>query len=147
MSVLESLFLVDIDETVAVRPTAPDVRGPFDWHRVGEDHPNWPVITGVRALHTAGHRITLAVLEALELQLRGGPPCSPLLSAATRWPSKSVRPHPELWPVTKGRPDRVEHAKRRDPSASYEPDISSRRASVSSRSGASTNATSRGAGR
>ena len=52
------VFLVDLDGTVALRDeTAPGVRRFFDWHRVGEDHPNPPVISVVRALDRAGHRI------------------------------------------------------------------------------------------
>ncbi|MEV5571806.1 hypothetical protein AB0L06_17285 [Spirillospora sp. NPDC052269] len=51
------LFLVDIDGTVALRRPGPDERAPYDWHRVGEDVPNAPVITVVQALAAAGHRI------------------------------------------------------------------------------------------
>lgn len=52
------LFLVDLDGTVALRDTDdPDVRHPFEWDRVGEDHPNRPVIAVVRALDAVGHRI------------------------------------------------------------------------------------------
>jgi hypothetical protein len=39
-------WLVDIDGTLAIRGE----RGPYDWHRVGEDKPNEPVIEVVRAL-------------------------------------------------------------------------------------------------
>ncbi|WP_026416471.1 hypothetical protein [Actinomadura oligospora] len=52
------LFLVDIDGTVALRRPGPDERAPHDWHRVGEDLPNQPVITVVQALAASGHRIT-----------------------------------------------------------------------------------------
>jgi hypothetical protein len=49
-------FLVDLD--VALRDESdPAMRGPFDWHRVGEDSPNVPVILVVQALAAAGHRI------------------------------------------------------------------------------------------
>lgn len=52
------VFLVDIDGTLALRDeSAPDCRTPYEWHRVGEDLPNRPVITVVRALAAAGHRI------------------------------------------------------------------------------------------
>lgn len=52
------VFLVDLDGTVALRDeTQPGVRRFFDWHRVGEDLPNRPVISVVRALAHAGHRI------------------------------------------------------------------------------------------
>lgn len=51
------LYLVDIDGTLALRPDVPGVRGPFEWDRVGEDHPNAPVIAVVQALAAAGHRI------------------------------------------------------------------------------------------
>ncbi|WP_199485389.1 phosphatase domain-containing protein [Actinomadura craniellae] len=47
------VFLVDIDGTVALM----DDRSPFEWHRVGEDAPNVPVVSVVRALAAAGHRI------------------------------------------------------------------------------------------
>lgn len=46
-------FLVDIDGTVALMTG----RSPYDETRVGEDHPNEPVIRVVRALHAAGYRI------------------------------------------------------------------------------------------
>lgn len=48
-------FLVDLDGTTALR--ALDGRSPYDWDRVGEDTPNGPVVTVVRALAAAGHRI------------------------------------------------------------------------------------------
>ncbi len=52
------VYLVDLDGTVALRDeTDPGVRRFFDWHRVGEDSPNPPVISVVRALDRAGHRI------------------------------------------------------------------------------------------
>ena len=52
------VFLVDLDGTTALRDeTDPDVRGPYDWHRVADDHPNVPVITVVQSLAYAGHRI------------------------------------------------------------------------------------------
>ncbi|MFC5181167.1 phosphatase domain-containing protein [Actinomadura harenae] len=51
------LFLVDIDGTVALRRPGPRERAPYDWHRVGEDLPNAPVITVVQALAAAGHGI------------------------------------------------------------------------------------------
>lgn len=52
------VFLVDIDGTVAKRNLEdPNVRGPFQWHRVGEDLPNQPVIDVVWALHDAGHKV------------------------------------------------------------------------------------------
>jgi hypothetical protein len=58
--------LVDIDGTVALMSG----RSPFDETRVGEDLPNEPVISVVRAMHHAGHRIvflsgrTTACLDA-----------------------------------------------------------------------------------
>jgi hypothetical protein len=45
-------WLVDIDGTLAHKGE----RSPFDWHRVGEDTPNEPVIEVVRAL-AAWHHI------------------------------------------------------------------------------------------
>ncbi|MGH3374134.1 MAG: DNA polymerase beta superfamily protein [Actinoallomurus sp.] len=52
------VFLVDLDGTVALRDeTRPDVRRFYDWHRVGEDLPNRPVVGVVHALVRSGHRI------------------------------------------------------------------------------------------
>ncbi len=49
--------IVDIDGTLALRTGD---RSPYDWHRVGEDDPNPPVIEFVRIIHSAGpHRIIL----------------------------------------------------------------------------------------
>ncbi|MET0422741.1 MAG: AAA family ATPase [Actinoplanes sp.] len=50
---LPPAVLVDIDGTVALMAG----RGPYDWHRVGEDAPNQAVIAAVRAMHAAGHEI------------------------------------------------------------------------------------------
>jgi predicted kinase len=50
---LPPAVLVDIDGTVAVMGD----RGPYDWHRVGEDAPNQAVIAAVRAMHAAGNAI------------------------------------------------------------------------------------------
>jgi len=50
---LPPAVLVDIDGTVAVIGD----RGPYDWHRVGEDTPNEAVIEAVRAMHAAGNAI------------------------------------------------------------------------------------------
>ena len=47
------VVLVDIDGTVALMHN----RGPFEWHRVGEDLPNPSVIQAVRAMHAAGNAI------------------------------------------------------------------------------------------
>lgn len=46
-------WIVDIDGTVALKGD----RSPFDWKRVGEDKPNEPVLTVVRALAGCGHRL------------------------------------------------------------------------------------------
>ena len=45
--------LVDIDGTVADKGT----RSPFDWHRVGEDTPKWPIINLVKAMKASGYAI------------------------------------------------------------------------------------------
>jgi predicted kinase len=50
---LPPVVLVDIDGTTALM----NGRGPFEWHRVGEDLPNQPVIDAVRALWAAGNDI------------------------------------------------------------------------------------------
>jgi predicted kinase len=43
-------WLVDLDGTLALM----NGRGPFEWHRVGEDAPNQPVVDLVRRLHADG---------------------------------------------------------------------------------------------
>ena len=50
---LPRCVLVDIDGTVADKGN----RSPFDWHRVGEDAPRWPIINVVKAMRAAGHAI------------------------------------------------------------------------------------------
>ncbi len=50
---LPPALLVDIDGTVALMTD----RGPYDWHRVGEDTPHRAVIDAVRAMHAAGNAI------------------------------------------------------------------------------------------
>ena len=50
---LPRCVLVDIDGTVAQMQG----RYAFDWHRVGEDLPKWPVIKTVKALKNAGYAI------------------------------------------------------------------------------------------
>ena len=57
---LPAAWVVDMDGTLALgRFDEPGRRGPFDWGRVDEDDPNTPVITLVRALAAAGHRIVV----------------------------------------------------------------------------------------
>ena len=46
-------WIVDIDGTLALRGD----RSPYDWGRVGEDQPNTPVVTVVRALIRDGNQI------------------------------------------------------------------------------------------
>jgi predicted kinase len=48
---LPRCVLVDIDGTVAQRGD----RSPFDWHRVGVDTPNWPIIRLVQAMRSSGY--------------------------------------------------------------------------------------------
>jgi predicted kinase len=50
---LPRCILVDIDGTVAKKGD----RSPFDWHRVGVDTPNWPIINLVNALRASGYAI------------------------------------------------------------------------------------------
>ena len=50
---LPRCVLVDIDGTVAQMHD----RYAYDWHRVGEDLPKWPVIRTVKALKNAGYKI------------------------------------------------------------------------------------------
>lgn len=52
---LPDAAIVDIDGTLAIH----EGRGPFDWHRVIEDRPNFPVIHLVRILHAAGIKVIL----------------------------------------------------------------------------------------
>lgn len=48
---LPPAWIIDIDGTLALGHfDEPGRRGPYDWHRVSEDDPNWPVIHMVRAL-------------------------------------------------------------------------------------------------
>jgi hypothetical protein len=54
-------WIVDLDGTLALRGD----RGPFDWHRVGEDAPNEPVVAMVDALHHDGHTV-LYVTDRME---------------------------------------------------------------------------------
>ena len=50
---LPRCILVDIDGTVADKGT----RSPFDWNRVGEDTPKWPIINLVKALRASDYTI------------------------------------------------------------------------------------------
>ncbi|QDK78749.1 AAA family ATPase [Spirosoma sp. KCTC 42546] len=55
---LPRCVLVDIDGTVAtMRDRIHGGRYPFDWHRVGEDLPKWPIINLVKALRASGYTI------------------------------------------------------------------------------------------
>jgi hypothetical protein len=51
--VSQSIVLVDIDGTVAIRGE----RGPYEWDKVDEDKPNHAIVCLVRALHQAGYDI------------------------------------------------------------------------------------------
>lgn len=44
MTDLERAVICDIDGTLALRGDGPDARRFYDWHRVGEDTPNEPVV-------------------------------------------------------------------------------------------------------
>lgn len=50
---LPRCILVDIDGTVADRGS----RSPFEWHRVGEDLPKWPIINLVKAMRASGYAV------------------------------------------------------------------------------------------
>lgn len=51
---MSKYMIVDIDGTIALRGD----RDPYDWGRVGEDRPNSPIITVIKALQTElGYRI------------------------------------------------------------------------------------------
>lgn len=46
---LPSCIIVDVDGTLTAEKQGEGRRGPFDWSRVGEDAPNWPIISIVRS--------------------------------------------------------------------------------------------------
>jgi hypothetical protein len=52
---LPPAWLVDVDGTLALMRG----RSPFEWHRVGEDAPNPPVVELVRSLRAAGNAIVV----------------------------------------------------------------------------------------
>lgn len=55
---LPRCILVDVDGTVAsMAGPISGGRSPFDWHRVGEDSPKWPIINLVKAMRAAGYKI------------------------------------------------------------------------------------------
>jgi hypothetical protein len=87
MTDLPRAVLVDIDGTLALRGDGPDVRRFYDWHRVGEDAPNPPVVELVRLIADAGrHRIVL-------MSGRDGV-CRPETEA---WLAEHKIPYDELW--------------------------------------------------
>lgn len=50
-----SAVIVDVDGTVALMGKGEEGRRkPYEWHRVGEDDPNWPIILLVTTLRAAG---------------------------------------------------------------------------------------------
>lgn len=53
LSQLPAAVIVDMDGTLAIH----EGRTPFEWERVGEDLPNWPVIVTVRNLQRAGYLV------------------------------------------------------------------------------------------
>lgn len=91
--------IVDIDGTLALRPEAPGVRRFFDWHRVGEDLPNPPVVELVRVLSESGRYRILLVSG------RDGV-CRPQTEA---WLAEHKIPYDALWmrPPGDRRPDAV----------------------------------------
>lgn len=52
---LPDAIIVDVDGTIAIM----DGRGPFDWHRVGEDLPRWLIIDMVENYHRQGYKILI----------------------------------------------------------------------------------------
>ncbi|WP_420147622.1 AAA family ATPase [Spirosoma sp.] len=55
---LPRCILVDIDGTVAsMADRVSGGRSPFDWHRVSEDSPKWPIINLVKAMRASGYQI------------------------------------------------------------------------------------------
>jgi predicted kinase len=58
--VLPAAWLVDIDGTLALMSTLAGGRGPYDWHRVGEDAPNPAVVELVRSLHSAATIVVMS---------------------------------------------------------------------------------------
>jgi predicted kinase len=65
---LPAAWLVDIDGTLALMGTAVGGRGPFDWHRVGEDQPNPAVVDLVRALDA---KAAIVVMSGRDESCRG----------------------------------------------------------------------------
>lgn len=51
----EDAIMVDIDGTLAKM----DGRGPFEWKRVGEDVPVWPVIEAVQMYQSLGYKVII----------------------------------------------------------------------------------------
>lgn len=96
---LPAAWLVDLDGTLALgRFGEPGRRGPFDWHRVGEDRPNLPVIELCRAL--AASRSQIVVLSGRDAICR---------DQSTGWLALFDVPHHALVmrPIGDSRPDHV----------------------------------------
>jgi len=73
MSKKKKCILVDVDGTLAKMKRGPGERSPFDWHRVGEDLPNMPVINLVKIIyHTRIERFDWVNLAVIILTGRDG---------------------------------------------------------------------------
>lgn len=59
---LQRAVIFDLDGTVALRDKGPNGRDPYDMTRVGEDVPNYDVLTIARLLHSSsvpGYEVTI----------------------------------------------------------------------------------------
>ncbi|MFC7644091.1 hypothetical protein ACFQX6_27630 [Streptosporangium lutulentum] len=75
----EALWIVDIDGTLALRGD----RGPYDWDRVGEDLPNHPVVTIVKALILAAIRSRTCRAGSSEPGVAPNAGCEPTSGTST----------------------------------------------------------------
>ena len=65
-------ILVDVDGTLAKMKRGPGERSPFDWHRVGEDNPNMPIINLVNSIYYAREGSDWGKLAVIILTGRDG---------------------------------------------------------------------------
>ena len=94
-----SAWIVDVDGTLALRGSHEGVRHWFDWTRVLEDAPNWPVIELVRALSMSS-RSEIIVMSGREDVCR---------EDTSKWLARHVIPHDMLLmrPAGDYRPDDI----------------------------------------
>lgn len=66
---LPKCIIVDMDGTLAKRRKGVSERSPYDWERVGEDRPNWPVIKLVQILKQTGE-YSISILSGRDEKAR-----------------------------------------------------------------------------